>query len=569
MIINPITLPTYNDIFDDDPDSFIASIKAIPVQFVTTMCFLNTKFYFTDNHNNLDDYIKGTIFGHALSLTQDGQKVLKWMRLKKNNKILDSYTIQGLYVILFSIDGFLPTDYVIEKNDELLLLKLVLIANQKRLYSPNRQKLIDDNKDNKNLTSDFFQNIVWANNLAQIDININSNFIFEACRCFAMMQFLTSVQETKPIIEDFLHCRQIDNIATYSIFLTLLIQHYFIHYNKENCENIEFRILSEPQTKAVLTPLCISSKPNSLLDIKTHPVFYLNDSYYILDLNYFTSQIYTGTYKTLKEGIDNSKIKGEIKAKMGKIMESRLLKPVFSNAFSHVVSKMKFDCDFSDKGYPDAILQIGNSILIIELKDNLLADDVMESLDFEKIKNKLEEVFVESTAIKKTKPKAVVQIINYIEKLLNGEYDNNDLGFKYDKSNIIYPIILYTDYKYSSSGIGYYIRRRFLDKAKENSRVCRYIRQNKIKPVTFIGLDFFFNNIFSFAHNRGLLKKLLDAYNDEIKREELINSKDPAPFERDLYPSFERFHNDFNYSIPPIDDPIEFLGLFGIKFSKQ
>lgn len=192
----------------------------------------------------------------------------------------------------------------------------------------------------------------------------------------------------------------------------------------------------------------------------------------------------------------------------------------------------------------------------------------MESLDFEIIKNKLEEVFVESTTKKKTKPKAVAQIINNIEKLLNGEYDNNDLGFNYDRSNIIYPIILYTDYKYSSSGIGYYIRKRFLDKAKENSRICRYIRQDKIKPVTFIGLDFFFNNMFSFAHDQGLLKKLIDAYNVETKKEELINSKSPAPFERDLFPSFERFHSDFNYSIPPIDDPMEFLELFGIKFPK-
>lgn len=569
MIINPITLPTYKNIFDDDPNCFIASIKAIPVQFVTTMCFLNTKFYFTDNHNDLDDYIKDSIFGHALSLTQDGQKILTWMQMKKNNKILDSYTIQGLYVILFSIDGFLPANHVIKTDDELLLLKLTLIANEKRLYTPNRQKLIDDNINIKDLTADFFQNIVWANNLAQIDININSNFMFEACRCFTMMQFLNSDQETKPIIEDFLHCRQIDSITTYSIFLTIVIQHYYVHYNKDNFDNLEFRILSEPQTEAVLAPLCISSKPNSLLDIKTHPVFHLNDSFYILDLNYFTSQIYTGTYKTLKEGIAKSIVKDGLKAKMGTVMESRLFKPIFSNAFSQVVSKMKFDCDFLSKGYPDALLQIGNSIFLVELKDNLLADNVMESLDFEIIKNKLEEVFVESTTKKKTKPKAVVQIINNIEKLLDGEYDNNDLGFKYEKSNIIYPIILYTDYKYSSSGIGHYIRKRFLDKTKENSRIYRYIRQDKIKPVTFIGLDFFFNNIFSFAHDRGLLKILIDAYNEEIKKEELINSKNPAPFERDLYPSFERFHSNYNYSVPPIDDPIEFLELFGIKFSKQ
>ncbi len=66
----------------------------------------------------------------------------------------------------------------------------------------------------------------------------------------------------------------------------------------------------------------------------------------------------------------------------------------------------------------------------------------MESRDFELITSKLEEIFVESA---NKKPKAVIQIINYIEKLLAGEYDNNVLRFGYNQSCNVYPIILFTD----------------------------------------------------------------------------------------------------------------------------
>ena len=567
MKINPITLPTYKDIFDDDPKCLIASITAIPAQFVTTMCFLNTKFYFTDNHNNLDDYIKDSIFGRALSSTKDGRKVLKWMLSKKNSKILDSYTIQELYVILFSIKNFLPADHIMTIDDELLLLKLVLIANQKRVYQPNRQKLIDDNVDNNNLDDSFFQSIAWSNNLSQIDVNINCNFIFEACRCVVMMKYLYSLDKTRAIIDDFLKSKSVDNIITYSFYYTLIIQNYYLH-GKDS----EYKIQADSQVSTFMTPLCIHLKPDtSLLDIKRHPVFRLGDFFYILDLNYFTSQIFTGTYFSLKNKIEKKHLINNLKSELGTVMESQFLKPIITNSFKKHASKMKFDCDFSNKGYPDAMLQMGNSIFIFELKDNLLADSAMESLDFDEIKNKTEEIFVQSyeKSKKAPNPKAVVQITNYIKKLLDGDYDNNDLSFRYNQSYYIYPIILFTDYKYNSSGIGYYIRERFFDITKgKKGRINHLVKNGRIKPVTFIGLDFFFNNIYSFSQNKRLLKTLLDEYHLEINKEETLNLKAPAPFDRDLYPSFERYHSKYNYIIPPIaNKEIEFFKIFGIIFT--
>jgi len=560
--INAKVVPTYKDIFDDDPNIFVSSIDAIPVQFVTIICGINSLFYRYDDQDAIDHDIITVLFGKVLSSTPEGRRVRNWMFQHKSNTILNSYTISQLYIILFSINSFKPENYSIKDEDLLVLLKLILVSNQKRMYPEDRLSFIKENINRDDLDADFFQRIAWGHNLAQVDSYVNSNFTFEACRCIIMMQFLLSHDETKPIVEEFLKRRQIDSPLTYGILFVLIIQSIYIKGNESN-----FRYLAEPQLEAVLTPLCVTTPPKELFDVKKHPVFRSGNFFYILNLNYLTSQIFTGTYFSLKNEIINRAHNDNLKSMLGLIMEEHMLKPIISNCFGGFVSKMLFDCDYSNIGLPDAMLQIGDSIYIFELKDNLLDEKTMESRDFKMITSKLEEVFVES---RNKKPKAVIQILNYIEKLLDSEYDNNVLRFSYDKSYNIYPIILYTDYRYNSSGLGYYIRKRFCEIIKRKEKiVSKYFRKGKIKPVTFIGLEFFFNNIQSLAKDRKLLKTLIDAYHYEIRKEEQINSISPKPFERDLFPSFERFHSDYNYVIPPVEDPIEFFKLFGINFPKQ
>ena len=560
--MNATVVPTYKDIFDDDPNIFVSSIDAIPVQFVTIICEINALFYRYDDQDAINNDIVTVLFGKVLSSTSDGKRVRNWMLQHNSNTILNSYTVSQLYITLFSINSFKPENYLIKDEDFLVLLKLVLVSNQKRMYPEDRLSFIKENIDREDLNADFFQRIAWGHNLAQVDSYVNSNFTFEACRCIIMMQFLLSNDETKSIVEEFLKRRQIDSPLTYGILFVLIVQSIYIKGNELN-----FRYIVEPQLEALLTPLCVTIPPKELIDIKKHPVFRSGSFFYILNLNYLTSQIFTGTYFSLKNEIKKRAYNDDLKSKLGSIMEARLLKPIICNSFGGHVSKMIFDCDYSNKGFPDAMMQIGDSIFIFELKDNLLDEKTMESRDYEMITSKLEEVFVES---KKKKPKAVIQIINYIEKLLDSEYDNNVLRFSYDKSYNIYPIILYTDYKYNSSGLGYYLRKRFCEiiKRKEGI-VSKCFRKGKIKPVTFIGLEFFFNNIQSLAKDKKLLKSLIDSYHSEIEKEEHINSIAPKPFERDLFPSFERFHSDYNYVIPPVEDPIEFFKLFGINFPQQ
>lgn len=560
MKINVSTLPIYKDIFDDDPDTFLSSIEAIPIQFVTLLCSINIIFIKYDQ-DRADQEVVNQLWGGILVSTSDGRKIMKKLSKENSYSIINTYTITELYLILFSIGKYKPDEYVLNEDDLLLLLKLALIANQRRMCHSNRLKRLENGQESNKLNAAFFQRITWESNLAQIDSNIVCNYVFEAVHCYFMMDYLYLHGDTKTIIEDFLNRRKMDSVLTYSTFLMMIVQMVL--------KNGGF-IVSEPQIEAVLSPMCITSSPQNILDIKCHPVFHHGNVFYILNFNYLIAQIYIGTFKTLNKEMAVVNGKFNLKAELGVVMERHFLKPTIFHCFGSYASKIIFDCDFANKGYPDAMFQIGKSIYIFEFKDNILDDNTMESLDFDLIIKKIEDNFVESNNNKKPKPKAVTQIVNNIIRLINGEFDNNDLSFSYDKSYCIYPIILFSDFKYKTSGIGYYIRKRFVEIVKQKGRrISNCFRSGNIKPVTFIGLDFFFNNITLFSKDKKLLKKLLDEYLEGIREDEHQNSVAPAPFERDLYPSFERFHSDYHYMIPPVEDPLELLKLFGIIFPQK
>ena len=559
MKINVSPLLIYKDIFDDDPDALLSSIEAIPIQFVTLLCSINALFY-KDQDRIYQEIVK-QLWGGIMVSTPEGRRIKKKISKESLYSIINTYTITELYVILFSIGKFKPDDYILVDDDLLLLLKLALIANQRRMYHSNRLKRIKNGQESNKLNAAFFQRITWESNLAQIDSNVICNYVFEAVHCYFMMDYLYLHGDTKTIIEVFLNRRKMDSVLTYNTYLMMIVQMVL--------NNGGF-VVSEPQIEAVLSPMCITSSPQNKFDIKCHPVFYHGNVFYVLNINYLIAQIYIGTFKTLNTEMAVVNSKFNLKADLGVVMERRLLKPTISNCFGSYASKMVFDCDFSNKGYPDAMLQIGKSIYIFEFKDNILDDNTMESLDFDLITKKVEENFVESCNNNKPKPKAVTQIVNNIIKLVNGEYENNDLRFSYDRSYCIYPIIVFTDFKYKTSGIGYYIRKRFIEIVKQKGRrISNCFRSGNIKPVTFICLDFFFNNINLFSKDKKLLNKLLNKYLVGISKDEYQNLIAPEPFERDLFPSFDRFHSDYHFIIPPIENPLELLKLFGIVFPKK
>lgn len=285
------------------------------------------------------------------------------------------------------------------------------------------------------------------------------------------------------------------------------------------------------QTRKLFAPLMINDITiNSYLELKTHPVYYYNGAYYVLHWNYFLSQIFLGTFMALKEKLN---IEGfhDIKNKSGIIVEKTLFKNVLTTSFSRSWQRALFDDE--SKGTPDAMFKIGNNLFVVELKDSLMSETVMESFDYKCIEDHVIRTFIQSG----NKGKAIKQLAAYINMYDNNGYKNE--GFPYNKGLNIYPIIVYTDYKYRINGLNHFLSIKFRELI--NQRDFHNSIKHRIHPLTVIGLDCLFNLQLKFQSKKLKFADAIDNYHRKNKTIEKKNENKGVVSFSKLYPSFDRY----------------------------
>jgi hypothetical protein len=202
-----------------------------------------------------------------------------------------------------------------------------------------------------------------------------------------------------------------------------------------------------------------------------------------------------------------------------------------TTSFSKYWQRALFDDE--SKGKPDAMFEIGNHLFIIELKDSLMSENVMESLDYKSIENHIIRTFIQSEG----KRKAIQQLVVYIEKYENNEYEND--GFPYNKRLNIYPIIIYTDYKYRINGLNHFLSVKFGELIYQKD--IQKSTKQRIRPLTVIGLDCMFNLQLKFQDKKLKFADVIDNYHRHIKIREKKYENKGAELYSLLYPSFDRY----------------------------
>ncbi|MDQ1150492.1 hypothetical protein [Sphingobacterium zeae] len=117
-------------------------------------------------------------------------------------------------------------------------------------------------------------------------------------------------------------------------------------------------------------------------------------------------------------------------------------------------------------GEPDYYIRIDDCVLLFECKDSILTSKTKYSRDISKIKEDINELFVESTINKTTgkkippQKKAVKQLLNVISTKLPIIHEKIDKT-SYNKLQI-YPILVYTDNNFDIDGINHLLNQRYL-----------------------------------------------------------------------------------------------------------
>jgi hypothetical protein len=149
-------------------------------------------------------------------------------------------------------------------------------------------------------------------------------------------------------------------------------------------------------------------------------------------------------------------------------------------------------------GAPDYYVRKGKNILLFESKDFLIAAEKKMSFDFNVYEEEFGRVLdYEELPDGKTKPKAVVQLINGIRRLLKKEFAA-DTEYHY-KDVFIYPILLTHDLQYDTTGFNELIDFWFQNALLELQGEGLFIYH--VKPLSVVNIDSLIYNQVGLANN--------------------------------------------------------------------
>ena len=526
-----IIFPTYTEIFKDGQEKILdqLSTEGLAEKYIVFTTALSASLYAS--------HIKGMHvqeeimieFKDAICNTTNGHAILNWL-ISNDLKTLNfnNFTLMELYCILLKHKKGECIDTSMSVDEKLTYLKLLFIANEKRLNKPNdfHNNLLSITPDDKF----SYEKMFWPLLLPETDVNEAIRLEYEMYR---LKCFIEEIKKEYPnasyTIDVFFQERGYENYSSYASALSIIFINYITSYT--NHHKLKTGIKECEQTHKLFASLMVNNITiNSYLELKTHPVYYYNGVYYVLHWNYFLSQIFIGTFMALKERLNEVGFQ-DIKKMSGLIVEKSLFKKVLTTSFSRNWQRALFDDE--REGKPDAMFKIGNHLFIIELKDSLMSETVMESLNYESIENHIIRTFIQS----EKKGKAIMQLATYINKYDNNEYEKD--GLPYNKRLNIYPIIIYTDYKYRINGLNHFLSVKFEELINQND-IQKFTKQ-RIRPLTVIGLDCMFNLQLKFQSKKLKFVDAINNYHRHIKTTEKKYENKGVEIYSRLYPSFDRY----------------------------
>jgi len=179
---------------------------------------------------------------------------------------------------------------------------------------------------------------------------------------------------------------------------------------------------------------------------------------------------------------------------------------------------------------PDYYVRKGKSILLFESKDFLIAADKKMSFDFNVYEEEFGRVLdYEELPDGKIKPKAVVQLINSIRRILKRKFSaDNDYHYK---DVFIYPVLLTHDHQYDTPGFNELIDFWFQDALLELAEERLFIHH--VKPLSVVNIDSLIYNQVGLSNDIPF-HEMLNLYhnNKKIEKEKRKNFKSQTEYDQ-------------------------------------
>jgi len=404
--------------------------------------------------------------------------------------------------------------------------------------------------------------------------DIGQIWVTQLVKAVYLFQFFESNDKTKVLLKEFL---KFFNKATWKeylkCFLSLTLAIVTTCDNEETYIDISIDSENFDADCYFLEKFTIEIKDDlnefDFLTIRSKPFYKIETGKYriIFDL-FVVEKIHKSIYFLFRD--INEKTQKELKIKD--------FKSFYGKEFSEKILTYKVvDCIFPGKcikysgqelenkkieGMTDYYIRKGKNILLFESKDFLIRADKKLSFDYEIYKEEFRRIlYYTKESNGKESPKAVMQLINSIEKILRSEF-KADKDYKYKEVNI-YPILLTHDQQFEAFGFNYLLNDWFKFELEQLKNDGLFI--HKVRPLTVINID---SLIF---HQMGLIEiitlhDLIDKYISEqlaVRTKKIFKTfNELQDFCMSKYNPFSIFITNYFINIkykkyPPILDIIE------------
>lgn len=526
----------YRDLFDDfDTTSIEELIKDIP----------------TRNSLQILGYFMAQLHAREEEQSLQREFLNMWtgrFSIDVHKKLLDfiksSNTKNSQYSFLDNASLLLLVEKIIENNNNIEIAKELTQDQEFKLFKAYLlccQNWID--KQYPNFKIEKIENeedviaVLLPSQIPYQEVQELKDFRIQFIKAIYFFKFCESNDEFKDYLQIFLNEY---HLPTWHVYLQNLLTLYVRKFEELRTPSVITIPDEYPDIISFLNDLSINPENYTpkidFLGLREKPMYRIDEKTFLfLNLNFLVDKIYQGIqFDFARVLVKNSaKYKGKIIKSTGDFMG------VFGNEFSEnglFYSVMDFAFEKSKfvklrgefmkqyiKAEPDYYIRDKGKIYLFEFKNVYLNSEVKNSYNVETIKSEIFKKYVEN---QHGKAKGITQIINSIESIRQGGYEEMD-SFDYQKV-IIYPIIVYVDFSLNLPGVNFLLNKEFKRKLEAKKLL------KNVQNLALIDLDSFI--------------KFQDLFRDKsLKLNNCLNGYFETLTNRDIFDRIRSFNSEIHY----------------------
>lgn len=354
--------------------------------------------------------------------------------------------------------------------------------------------------------------------------NIDLIWVTQMVKSIYLFQFLESHEQTMPLLAAFL---AYFNCSTWEEYLKRLLPLTEAAIRNEREAHTDIVVNAGEgfeQSCAFIEKIMIQEndelEKNDFLTIRAKPFYKVKKGVYRIIFNLFVvEKVFKGIYFFLRDINKTLPASNRIKDVRGfygdefseKVLCYKIIESIYPDKCIRFTGKELADRKID--AAPDYYIRKGKNILLIESKDFLIAADKKMTFDFNVYEAEFGRVLdYEEMHDGKIKPKAIMQLINCIRRILKKEF-TADTDYYY-KDVFIYPVLLTHDHQYDTPGFNELIDFWFQDALLDLKGEGLFI--HRIKPLSVVNIDSLIYNQAGLA-NSIPLHKILELYHENKK----------------------------------------------------